>query len=279
MLSIITDVGPITHAFAIGDEELDAVTSMDLQNFEAAVRNLRATGGGDYPEYALGAMLAALNYSFIDVDGYPFTPMDYDSELVVITDATSLQPELEETVIEMAMDQFVSIHFILPDHDYDGYAVYSNIAMATGGTVYRDDQSTWSILKFHERLSGSGKRKKRSTSPRDLTVQVSMFTRTLRVSTLTRSLSSGTAHITTPDKMIETATIESNVMIYIKSHPLPGTYVFRLGAVVNEHLIRQDISLDVSLFYLDKDFTVSSPKPLLACKYCIAEVGQGCWLI
>lgn len=120
------DVGPINHTSTFGEGALDEVAATELLNFEARVRGLTATGGGDYPEYSLAAMLAVMSYSFIDQYGELFRPMDYNSELVVITDAPSLQEELEETVTRRAKEQGVSIHFILSDNHYEGYGVYTS---------------------------------------------------------------------------------------------------------------------------------------------------------
>ena len=277
----ILDVGPITHAFSFGDKGLDKFAAMELQSFKAQVGNLTAYGGGDHPEYALAAMLAALNYSFIDVDGFPFMLMNNNSELVVITDATSLEEELQETVITRAEEQGVSIHFILSDHDYFGfrsYEVYNDIADQTGGVIYRDVASAWSILKFYTKFSKSDMRRKRSLLSGDFNISVSMFTHFFRVSTLTRDISSGMASIIKPDGTSDTADITDYVMIYIVNRPLPGTYIFSIGSTVNEHLIRQDTALDLSLFYLDSNFTYSSPKPLPGCEFpcrsCLFALGS-----
>jgi hypothetical protein len=267
-LFITVDVGPITHAFTYGEDALDELAAMRLEEFEARVRGLFASGGGDYPEYALAAMLAAMDYSSIDEYGEMFTPMSYGSELVVITDATSLQEELEDMVVDKAKAQGVSIHFILSDHDYLGfrtYSVYNNIADKTEGTVYRNIHSTWSILKFFDELSGSTDKRRKRSEVAELTIDVSIFTHFLRVSTLTRHLHTGTVNITKPDGTLETADITSNVMIYIDAHPLPGMY--RFGVQPDEHLVRQDTILDLSLFYLNSNYTTSSPNPLPGCEY------------
>ena len=238
------------------------------------MNNMIANGGGDYPEYALSAMKEALEHSFIDEYGEMFTPMHYNSEMIVITDATSKLPELEPTVIARALIQDVSIHFILSDHfneELGSYGIYPNIANMTGGTVYkpRGDQATWSILEFMIGLPGDGseeKRKRRLALPTELTVEVSRLTFSLKVSTLTRGLSNGTATITAPDNIVELATIEDGVMIYLKANPLPGVYMFDIGAVVDDYLVKRDVSLDTSLFYFDNNFTVSALTPLAACK-------------
>ena len=265
------DVGPITYAFTQGESA--AATLNELQQFEQAVNNMIAYGGGDYPEYALSAMKEALEYSLIDEYGEMFPPMHYNSEMIVITDATSKLPELEPKVIERANIQGVSIYFILSDHGgLTSYSIYPNIANETGGIVYRGNHAAWSIIEFIIGLpedDSEEERKKRLALPTELTVEVSRLTFSLKVSTLTRGLSSGTATITAPDKTVELETIEDGVMIYLKANPLPGVYMFDIDTVVNDYLVEQDVSLDTSLFYFDNNFTVSALTPLAACKSAI----------
>ena len=106
MFYLITDVGPLIHASTSGIST--ALILNQLQQFEIAVNNLRANGGHDHPEYALDAMLVALQYSFTDEYGGLFTPMGQNSKMVVITDATSKNPSLERTVIDTARRQGVA---------------------------------------------------------------------------------------------------------------------------------------------------------------------------
>ena len=262
------DFGPITFTFTFGNQNSRVLN--ELQIFEEAVNNLKAEGGGDIPEYALSAMLAALNYSFPYVEGEPFIPMNHNSEMIVITDAISKLPELEQTVIKMANCREVSIHFILPDHSgLTSYSIYPNIASETGGIVYRGNHAAWSITEFILRLpesSSAGKRKRRLALPTELTVEVSRLTFSLKVSTLTRGVSSGTATITAPDKTVELVTIEDSVMIYLKANPLPGVYMFDIGAVVDDYSVKQNAILDTSLLYFENNFTVSALTPLTLCK-------------
>lgn len=261
-MPLITDIGDPVHAFTSGGTSERVVN--ELQKFEAAVNDLTAYGGGDHPEYALGAMLEALEYSFRDEYNETFVPMSYNSEMIVITDATSKEETLEMDVIEKAQEQDVSIHFILV-RGVSSYGIYRNIARETGGTVYSADQSTWSILRFLEPESET-KRRKRSAPSGDFSVHVSVFTHTLRVSILTVRLSTGRAYITAPDKTLETASIENNVMIYIKSRPKPGIYLFSIGDALDEDIVEQDISLDISFFYIDTNSAKSSRSPPPACK-------------
>lgn len=263
-------VGPISHVFT-GGEYTETVIS-NLQSFEEAVKSLSANGGGDYPEYSLRAMLDALNYSFDDqYDEEPFQPMSHGSEMIVLTDATSKEEELERTVIEKAKEQEVSINFIRSNDNregFDSYSVYVNIARETNGVDYVDNSFAWSILQFHTKFmeKEEPERRKRSTIPGELTVTVSRLTYFLHVLTLSTSLNSGTAHVTTPEGTVEDVDIEKSVMIYLKPNPTPGMYTFRIGAEIDHVLIDKDTSLDASIFYLDSNFTESSLKPLQECK-------------
>ena len=270
LVKLSTDFGPITHAFTATEfRHLEGIKLAELQTFEAAVNALYAHSGGDYPEYAFSAMLAALNYSFIDEYGDEFIPMRYNSEMIVITDATSKLPDLRSTVIARAKAQGVSIHFIF------GYVnsafphprtQFTFVADETGGVVYDDPHTSWSILQFYDLVTESGRKKRSAASPAFATVSVSRFVYAFRVSILTSS-SVYAINITLPDGSTETAIVEDDVMIYLKSNPIPGLYYFGIaGSSVVDILIHRDVSLDISLLYLDKNFTVSSLKPLAACK-------------
>ena len=71
------DVGPVIHVITSGMD--NNVVLEQLQRFKTAVNNLRAVHGGDFPEYALDAMLAALDYSTTDDLGNSFQPMHHHS--------------------------------------------------------------------------------------------------------------------------------------------------------------------------------------------------------
>ena len=96
-------------------------------------------------------------------------------------------------------------------------------------------------------------------------MSVSRFVYRLSVSILVGP-ASGTVQVTLPNGEVENAAIRKNVMIYLKSNPLPGHYLFSAGVSVQDVLIEQDTTIDVGLLYLDYKFTVSSPSPPPACK-------------
>ena len=259
------NVGPIRHAYTSHDNPAIALES--LKNFEKEVNNIQANGGGDYPEYAYSAMLAALNYSFTDEYGCEFVPMHQNSELIVITDATSKQEDLNQTVIDRANEQGVSIHFILSDVPA---SYYQNVATETGGIIYDDHYTTWNLVNahFYEEV-GESKRKKRyaPASPSiQLLVNVSIFTYSLKVSIFTPTLLSGVVSITLPNTTTENAEIKDYVMLYLKPNPIPGHYYFHVGADIHNYLVDQDVSLDVRLLYMDRNQTTYSSIPSSACK-------------
>ena len=256
-------MGPISYAFTFG-----TAAHLELQAFEGAVTSLYAHEGGDVPEYAFSAIEAALDYSFYDTKLNLTIPlMGNGADMIVITDAPSKLPELRMTVIKRAKLQGVTINFILGGF----HSFYEDIADATGGVVYDDHHTTWSILQFYDLVTGSGRKKRSATLSGSTTVGVSRFVYAFRVSILTTGIFSGhVISITLPDGSTENTTVEDSVMIYLKSNPIPGQYSFGIaGSSVVDGLIHHDVSLDVSLFYFDRNFTVSSPNPLAACKYSI----------
>ena len=256
---------PIIHAFTSGED--NELVLKELEDFEAAVRSLGASGGGDYAEYANRGMLEALNYTIIE-DGWPFSPMQEDSQIIVITDAPSKEPELKDIVIRKANEQGVAINFILPRLDDN---CYEKIAEDTCGVVYDDDYTTWDLVHqhFREKICKYDRRKKRSAvpSPPTLSVDVSVFTYRLRVSALIPTTRNGVANVTLPNKTVEAVPIRDSVMLYLRSNPPAGSYGFSIGAVIGELMVNQDIGLVANILFLNKNLTKASFNPPPACKF------------
>ena len=274
LLIFILDVGPITHAFAFADEGEKLPVLGDLEKFNEALENLRACGGGDGPEHSLRAMMAALEYSF-PLDGKEFIPMKNYSEMIVLTDHRSKEPSLEENVTSRALKQGVSINFIVPNEIHlRDYSTYPNIASRTGGIIVyldRHNSTSWHLRNFISKYDSerSRRRPKRSTSSESLTVPVSRFTYSLHVTALSRD-TRGTIRVTLPDKTIETVRIEDRVMLYSKSDPQAGHYLFDIQA--RDVSVQQDVALDISFFYMDQTSTISQFTPPLACMSIIIAV-------
>lgn len=265
------NVGPIHFTFT--SHSIYGVARDTLIDFEEELNNIQAKGGGDYREYAYGAMLAALNYS-ANESGREFIPMRSHSELIVITDAQSKQEDLKPIVIQQAITQGVSIHFILSGGVDASY--YESVAIETGGNIFQDEDSKWYLVSsfFHnESHTSIPERKKRylpSSPCKCLSIDVSIFAHSLRVATLTRSAAESSAEsvaITLPNNTIETAEIKNNVMLYLKFNPMAGYYYFNFSVDIDEALTEQDVTLDVRILYVDSNLTIYSSKPPSACKF------------
>ena len=91
---------------------------------------MRAHNGGDGPERQLRALLKTLDAK--DAEG--LAVLIPGSEIVLLTDAPSHDPELEDDVITKANEKQVCISFYLSG-TYALWEGYQNISDETGGTV------------------------------------------------------------------------------------------------------------------------------------------------
>ena len=145
-----------------GETDYDATVA--LENFLREAESLYAYNGGDGPERQLRTLLTILN--LLDSDG--LTVMIPGSEIVLLTDAPSHEPELEDEIIIKAVEQKVCISFYLSDTTFPAY---NRISEQTGGVIVNSIDRT-SFLTFDEnhdygqcaRFYGLSKRKKRQAS-------------------------------------------------------------------------------------------------------------------
>ena len=126
----------------------------------------------------------------------PFSVMIPGSEIVLLTDASSHDPELEDDVITKAKAQNVCISFYLSELSPGDSAQYERIAAATGGKVVNSINRT-SFLRFSEdhnhgqcawfyNLTTSNQKKRAvSTSSYDTEQHCHYFTTSLLTDTLT----------------------------------------------------------------------------------------------
>ncbi len=123
----LADVGPSIVAFA---DEVE-----DMQNLVSGIGKLYAAGGGNCPEYTLDAILETLRS--VDPLNSDIEVMVPGSQIVVLTDAGTVHPDLEDDVINNANDRGVCIHFIFPSGCCcsTGRGLYDRIANETSGTV------------------------------------------------------------------------------------------------------------------------------------------------
>lgn len=123
---IIVGVGPVTILNR---------NPAEFDSFIAAVQALSANGGGDSPEFALNGMLQGLQATQV-INGVTIDLMTAGSQMIVLTDARSLRPEITDTVIAEANMRGVCIHFFISSSDVavsDG--IYPRIASETSGVL------------------------------------------------------------------------------------------------------------------------------------------------
>ena len=100
----------------------------ELEELSRQTESLIANGGGDGPERQFRALLTILMLR----DSYGLEVMIPGSEIVLLTDATSHDPGLEDDVINKARELKVCISFFL---SYSAWGPYTRIAAQTGGVI------------------------------------------------------------------------------------------------------------------------------------------------
>ena len=249
--------------------------ALDLSEFYNSVKNVRAgwinnrrSAGGDGPEYALYAMKKALTARHHD--GY--TLMISGSQMVVLTDASSKQPELKDDVIRYALGEGICIHFFV-NHPESSLAdgIYQEITESTHGTLI-SSYSQWDIANFVAKYEDNEgceflleSRKKRSTSLSSCkNVTVSRLAANIRLS-INAPTGSGLT-ITQPNGIVHELTIVRNNFIFFnQTNPEHGSWkVCSSGGYSIEVTDVVSYRLDTTVFYLNSNITSVTPP---ACKY------------
>ncbi len=269
----LVGVGPVTVAYTTNPAH--------LQDFFEAVRGLSANGGGDTPEYALHAMLEA--FEALGPEDRPV--LTRGSQIVVITDAPSKQPELVTQIIQTANERGVCIHFFLSD-DPTGDGIYQQIATGTTGTLIENFENG-ELSQFIAAYSSTpclptilssptvnnprpmrGKRQVDTPLEEDNTCQtftVNQFSILLK---LTINAPLGTlVNVTRPDLSQSVATSGTgDFAVLSESNPLPGDWQACANDGANISIsFALTIEIDITLVYLNegRDSTSTSPP---ACK-------------
>jgi len=253
-----------------------------LQDFYAAIDRLFANGGGDTPEFALDAILQALEYSFTDDYGDPLF-LDFGSQIVVITDAPSKNSHLRPGIISNAQtDSQTCIHFF-----YSGSTLpsdYSAIASDTGGTVvypytswslgnfltsYRENEC-WTIVSERD-----GRKKRQAATCQSFTI--SQFASLLKLSIQT-STSSTSVTITRTSPLSETITTvmsTRNLAVYSHDDPPYGQWsVCASSGLIDNIVVDESATLDATILF-PNNYASSTPvtTPPPECKshagYCV----------
>ena len=255
----------------------------ELQDFFKVFQNLTANGGGDYEEYALHAILKALQETDTVFGGEYLIP---GSHAIVITDAPSKCGHcLADYVIREAQENKVCIHFFLSD-DPTSDGVYTNISNGTHGTVinsfeewqlanfvasYQDNPCIYSSSEPVTVLSG---RRKRETLSHILIPRATTDSRNFNVTHLAEFLrlsfradDGSTVTVTRPDGTRSTRTVVSGSSALFTEHlPQQGRWTATVNRGTLDVTISQQITLDTTIVYKSAGLngTVSIPPP--ACK-------------
>ena len=202
-----------------------------------------------------------------DDDG--ITLMISGSQMVVLTDALSKQPELKDDVIRYASSQGVCIHFFA-NHDYyslsDG--IYQEIADSTYGTII-SSYSQWDITNFVAKYEGNGgcdflvPLKKRSASLSSCkSITVSRLAANLRLS-INAPTGSGLS-ITQPSGIVHDLVVPNDFILFNQTNPEHGSW--RVRSTDGYSIELTDVvtyQIDTTIFYWNSNITSVTPP---ACK-------------
>ena len=202
-------------------------------------------------------------------DGYSFNLMVRGSQMVVLTDAPSKQPEFKDDVIGYASGEGICIHFFVNHPEYsleDG--IYREIAESTHGTLI-SSFSQWDLANFvakYEENEGceflATRRKKRSAPLSCKTVTVSRLAANLRLSINARTGSGLT--ITQPNGVVREPVARNNFVLFNQSNPEHGSW--KICSTTGHSFEVTDVvtyRIDTTVFYWNSIITSVTPP---ACK-------------
>jgi len=260
-------VGPITVAYT------DSIK--DLKDFYKSVNDLTAYGGGDYSEYALKAMLEGLLVQE-ELDKNFWTEVVVPgSQMIVITDARSKEPELKKDVIDEANKKSCCIHFFISSSRALNDGIYQEITNQTSGTLIYP-YSSWNISTFIQsyrdrpcRHIGEEKRRKRQAP--DIPSQCQSF-RVTEFSQLLKltihALTGQIVTITKPNNTIKSVRVESQSLALLsEASPTPGQWKACVTTGTVQVFSTQSISLDTTVIYINSNNDSSSLPPSSCKKY------------
>ena len=250
----------------------------DLQSFYDGVNGLRASGGGDTPEYALDGMLQGLTFqtAYPDANGNflgNFDVMIPGSQMVVITDAPSKRPEIKNQVINDAVLREVCIHFFLsPDGNPTGDGIYQDIASMTSGTLI-NNFADWQLASFVAAYSTNpckyttGKRNKRDTSAPSECQHFNVSTLAVNLKLTIRADPYSVITITRPNGMFTTENVGSGgFAVFAEGLPQPGKWVACTNRGTVDVTVSIQNALDTTIFYQREGSEDVTDVPPPACK-------------
>ena len=236
-----------------------------LPQFTAAVDALTATGGGDCPEFGMAGLLLALD----QISALP-TLSAALSQVILVTDASSIDDFRSAEVITQALVLGVPIHELLIRNGCPGFGNFPAIATATGGIQVNNLADFNVITNFVQAtlvvggFRGDGMFGLALSSH---TVIVSKFASVLQV--LIRT-SQSQVNITRPNGTTEFVTVSGTLVFFEDENPLSGDWTFSVASGTLEIAVNSPILLDFFVSHVidDPDSTGILPacEPT-ACKY------------
>ncbi len=258
-------VGPITFA--------DSNSVDELLLFYNAVTALKAIpdSGGDIHEYALDAMLDALEFTVKEKEDEDYYKLLWSgTQMIVLTDAPSKNKDLKRNIIKMA-ENSICIHFFVSYHDLFEDGVYREIADKTDGTFVKP-YSNWTlstfIASYNKRPCGvlNEEPQKRAASMCK-SFQVSQLASLFKFS----GKSNNMVTVTSPSGKSIDVVSEGIVAIHSEPNPEPGEWQACAKSGMLEVSVAEDIQIDATIIYLndsDSKGSTRTSKPPTECKFC-----------
>jgi hypothetical protein len=201
------------------------------------------------------------------INGVTTDLMTAGSQMIVLTDALSLRPEITDTVIAEANMRGVCIHFFISSIDIaiaDG--IYPRIASETSGTLTQDF-TNFQLANFiaDTAVTPCGFINTQSTGN-------SLPVETFDVSTVSVLLqlsiaaaSGATVTITRPDSSFVTVVASQGFAVFSEINPQPGTWTVSVstGAIEVSEITRTVV--DTTFVYVSEDEVALIPPTIQNC--------------
>ena len=198
--------------------------------------------------------------------------------MIVITDAASKRPEIENIVIRHANRRGVCIHFFISRNNVNDSlsdGVYQRVAQATHGTLI-PSFANWQLASFVSESSDSPcvnpnytpvieRPQKRSTSTQQQIFEVSVFTYLIKLSMMAES---GTnVSIIRPNGSITTIEAEDNFAVFSEGQPLHGEWRVQVDSGSIQLSVSQQIAIDLVVYYAPDNSSAITHVPPQACMF------------
>ena len=200
------------------------------------------------------------------------------SQMIVITDAASKSPEIENIVIRHANRRGVCIHFFISrmnvaDSLSDG--IYQRVSQETHGTLI-PGFANWQLATFISESSDTPcvnpnytpviqRPQKRSTSTQQHTFEVSQLTYLIKLSMMADS--GANISITRPNGLITVVLAQDNFAIFSEGQPQHGQWRVQVDSGIIQVSVRQQIALDLVVYYAPDNSSEITLVPPQACMF------------